>query len=96
MSFQEQVATFSRAEAVVGPHGSAFANLIFAPSDCIVVDILPSHWALVGGGFTANLTNLFGHRYGYMLAESSPVKGGHKISLDPEVVVNRLRSFMSN
>ena len=37
----EQVATFARARLVVGNHGAACVNLIFAPSECIFVELKP-------------------------------------------------------
>lgn len=58
LSFTQQVHLFAQAECVIGAHGSAFAGLLFAPKGCIAIDILPSHWANIGGCFTANLTNL--------------------------------------
>jgi hypothetical protein len=58
LDFVDQIALFANAEIIVGPHGSGFANAIFAPAGCLVLDILPSHWAPIGGLFTANLTNL--------------------------------------
>lgn len=39
-SFAEQVAMFSNAEIVVAPHGAGLANMIFAPTDCVLVEIV--------------------------------------------------------
>jgi len=38
MTIEAQVAAFARAEAIVGLHGSGFANIGFAPAGCLVVD----------------------------------------------------------
>jgi capsular polysaccharide biosynthesis protein len=43
MTVDQQIASFSGARLVVGPHGSAFANLGFAPPGCVVIDIVPDH-----------------------------------------------------
>ena len=39
MSFADQVRSFSRARAIVGPHGAGLTNLIFAPPGAAVVEI---------------------------------------------------------
>jgi hypothetical protein len=39
MPVAEQIRRFSRARVIVAPHGSALANLIFAPSRAVVVEI---------------------------------------------------------
>jgi len=44
LSFRDQVALFAGAAAVVGPHGAAFANLVFAPLDVRVIELFhPKH-----------------------------------------------------
>lgn len=94
LPFEEQVRIFSTAEIVVGTHGSALANLIFAPRGCKVVDILHDSWATAGGYFTTNLTNLFEQEYVYLIAESSNIEGGLSISLDPKIVYERVKRFL--
>lgn len=42
LSFQEQVALFMHAEAVVLPHGSGLANLVFCAKGTPVIELLPS------------------------------------------------------
>ncbi|WP_029007472.1 glycosyltransferase family 61 protein [Azospirillum halopraeferens] len=39
MSFVEQVALFAGADVIVGGHGAAFTNLLFAPADATVVEL---------------------------------------------------------
>jgi hypothetical protein len=39
LSFRDQVALFAEAEAIVGPHGAGFSNLLFAPSAAKVLEI---------------------------------------------------------
>lgn len=85
---------FSTAEIVVSAHGSALANLIFAPPGCKVVDIVYDSWASTGGYFTTNLTNLFEQGYVYLVAESSKIEGGIRLSLDPTIVYERVKRFL--
>lgn len=40
LNFAEQVSLFAGCEFVVAPHGAGLANLIFAPSDCRVVELV--------------------------------------------------------
>jgi capsular polysaccharide biosynthesis protein len=39
LSFHDQVRLFSQAEAVAGPHGAGFTNLVFAPPGCRVLEM---------------------------------------------------------
>ncbi len=41
MSLQGQIDLFAQAEFVIGPHGAGFANMIFAPVDCILLELMP-------------------------------------------------------
>ena len=43
MSVREQIRRFSRAQVIVGAHGAAFANLVFAPAGTQVVEINSTH-----------------------------------------------------
>jgi len=38
-------ALFADAELVVAPHGAGLANIVFAPHDCRVVELLPDRYA---------------------------------------------------
>jgi hypothetical protein len=40
-NFETDASIFARARVIVGPHGGAFANLIFTPSGADVVEIIP-------------------------------------------------------
>ncbi|MGV3524996.1 MAG: glycosyltransferase family 61 protein [Candidatus Sericytochromatia bacterium] len=42
LSLRAQIQLFSQAEWVVGPHGAGLSNLLFAPSDCRVLELLPA------------------------------------------------------
>lgn len=41
LALEDQIALFSEAEIVVAPHGAALSNLVFAPDDVRVVEIVP-------------------------------------------------------
>lgn len=49
LSWQQQVAAFSRARTIVGPHGAGLANLVFCEPGTRVVECF--HRAYVDGGF---------------------------------------------
>jgi len=67
MTLSEQVALFANAETIVAGHGAGLANLLFAPSNTRVLEILPAHdvrtmyWELCGA---------LGHNYHYLVADS--------------------------
>ena len=42
ISFREQIDVFRGASAVVAPHGAALTNLLFAPSECRVLELFAS------------------------------------------------------
>lgn len=68
LSFRSQVELFAQAEVVVSTHGSAFANILFAPSGLVVVDMIQPRmldWAYVFWAMSEEL----GHSYWYFLAE---------------------------
>jgi hypothetical protein len=96
LSFREQIEVFANAEIVVGAHGSAFANLMFAPRGCVVIDLLPSTWAAAGGEFTANVTNLFEHCYIYLIGETRRTVSGTEMSLDPGDVYQTVRKILKH
>ena len=63
LSFSEQVKTFSQARIIISPHGAGLSNIVFAPANAIVVEMLPEnyinvcYWALA---------NICGHRYAFL------------------------------
>ena len=42
ISWPEQIATFARAEWIVGPHGAAFTNILFAKPGAYLVELFPA------------------------------------------------------
>jgi capsular polysaccharide biosynthesis protein len=97
MTLDEQIAAFSRAEVVVGPHGSALANAGFAPPGCLIVDIVPDqlrHQWIVG------LARRLGHRLMILVAAR---QNGHAnpaffqpfhYRIEPEIVIQRVLAAM--
>jgi capsular polysaccharide biosynthesis protein len=60
LPFDEQVATFSRARVIAGPHGAGLTNAAFAPAGCLVVDLCADSWVTA---WVSRLTRLFEHHY---------------------------------
>jgi capsular polysaccharide biosynthesis protein len=60
LTFDQQVTYFARARVVAGPHGAGLNNAMFAPAECLVVDIFPDTWSPV---WVLHETQLFGHHY---------------------------------
>ena len=102
LTLDQQIAAFSRAEVVVGPHGAALANIGYAPPGCLVVSIFP------GRGRPAWLFGMarqLEHRIVLLQARSqvlgtieSSVAHGHFLpriySIDAAVVAERVRVGM--
>ena len=65
---EELLRLWSSAVAVVGPHGGAFSNILFAPKGCYVIEFLPNGPIFTGPTFKEHLSTylqamLLGHRY---------------------------------
>jgi predicted O-linked N-acetylglucosamine transferase (SPINDLY family) len=74
LSFDDQVELFSQADAIAGPTGAAFTNMIFAPKGC---RILIMYYAGAPFYYFSNLADALGHRLMYVLGE--PVRDSHPI-----------------
>ena len=66
-TFDEQVELFSGAEAVLGPHGAGFTNIVFAPPGCIIVEFRSADFPPACYAITAQYLN---HRYCHLLCEA--------------------------
>jgi capsular polysaccharide biosynthesis protein len=44
MPFEEQIALFSRAKAIVAPHGSGLTNIIFCGSGTKVIELVSPNY----------------------------------------------------
>src|SRR5262249_5451910 len=60
LTFDQQVIAFSRARVIAGPHGAGLTNAVFAPSGCLVIDVLAETWRT---NWVLRLTQVFGHHY---------------------------------
>lgn len=41
MSLREQMRLMNEAEVIMGPHGAGLSNLVFAPPDCKLIELMP-------------------------------------------------------
>jgi len=69
LSFDQQVTYFARARVVAGPHGAGLNNAMFAPAECLVVDIVPDIWSPV---WVLHETQVFGQHYLPLAFPSDP------------------------
>lgn len=44
LTFSDQVELFASAAVIAGNHGSAFANMVFAPPGAQIIDLMAEHW----------------------------------------------------
>ena len=72
-SFDDQIALFSRARVVIGPHGAGITNTVFAPPGCLVCDFFPTGWE---SSWSLRSTQLFGHYYLPLSFPSEPSASG--------------------
>jgi capsular polysaccharide biosynthesis protein len=63
LSASEQIRLFAEAELVVAPHGAGTANLLFAPRECRVVELLGQNHVAACFLIAASVV---GQRYGYI------------------------------
>lgn len=68
MTFDAQVALFREASHVVGVHGAGLTNILFAPRDCAVLEILPP---LVATRAYWILASAIGQRYSAVIADDA-------------------------
>ena len=67
---------FSRAVAIVGPHGGAFTNMMFAPKGTLVVEFIPNGAIFTGPTFKEHLAPyqqamVMGHKYYAVMSQFS-------------------------
>ncbi len=58
LDFFEQIYLFNKAKIIIGPHGAAFANLVFCNLNCKVVEILPENHVNRGSLKITNILNI--------------------------------------
>lgn len=76
LSFEEQVALFAGAEAVVAPHGAGLANLLFVPKGCKVLELLDRDFV---SDYYYNLAGILELDYYYQLGISINAKEGRPV-----------------
>lgn len=67
---------WSTAAVVIGPHGGAFSNLLFAPKGCMVIEFLPNGAIFTGTTFKDHLAPymqamVLGHQYYAVMSQFS-------------------------
>ncbi|MGB0629220.1 MAG: glycosyltransferase 61 family protein [Alphaproteobacteria bacterium] len=95
-SFADQIAMFSNAEMVVAPHGAGLANMIFAPAQCALIEIV--------SGPIANMNDfrligqVLGQPVSVVESQSFKVDAGatnpaaqHSFTADPGSIVDAVR-----
>ena len=88
LSFAKQIEIFRQARVIVGAHGSAFANLVFAQPGAHVVDLMPADWVHFRDHtgtrerWLLNVTTALGLDYSVLLCSSrlldGPIRHGKK------------------
>jgi capsular polysaccharide biosynthesis protein len=68
LSTEDQIELFSDASQVVGVHGAGLTNILFAPRDCAVLEILPP---LVATQAYWLLASSLGQRYSALIADDT-------------------------
>jgi capsular polysaccharide biosynthesis protein len=97
MTLDEQMAAFSRAEVIVGPHGSALANAGFAPPGCLIISLVPEQ---IPHGWIYGLARQLGHRLVILIAAREQGDGNtaffnpFRYRIAPEIVAQRTLTAM--
>jgi capsular polysaccharide biosynthesis protein len=63
LSAVEQIRLFAEAEIVVAPHGAGTANVLFAPQECRVIELIGENHVAACFLIAASVV---GQRYGYI------------------------------
>jgi capsular polysaccharide biosynthesis protein len=97
MSIAEQVALFSRASAVVGPHGAGLTNLLFSPPGTRVVEIFAAPAAQGVSNYRVLASHL-GMPYTRLLAQpvaNESRRGPHYLDMevDPRLLARALSAI---
>ncbi len=87
--YREQISLFADASVVVGPHGAAHTNMLYAQPGMVLVDILGS---LVNKCFH-NMALTLGHEYWYVFGEDIP--SGRAYTDDIFLPLEKLDSIVS-
>jgi capsular polysaccharide biosynthesis protein len=79
LSVAAQIRLFQTADIVLAPHGAGTANILFAPADCLVTELMgPAHVATC----FMILASTLGQLYGYV----GCTQRGRDLAVDPRAV----------
>lgn len=103
LAFDDQVRLFAGAKLLVSPHGSALMNLIFAPTGCGVVDLMPWTWtAKATACWAQRLAGILDHRYAVVMGEPCAAPNGadasqpvERCTVDVDAVVRAVQAFLA-
>lgn len=94
LSLDEQIALFSRAEAIAGPTGAAMTNMVFAPPGC---QVLVLYYPNVPYFYFSSLAAALGHELIYLLGESipdsNPILYQLDFQMDPAMTGTQVRAL---
>ncbi|MCB2407998.1 glycosyltransferase family 61 protein [Hymenobacter lucidus] len=97
LSFAEKVELFSQAKAVVSPIGAGLANIIFAPIEAPLLELLPRSFAL---GDYCEVSARLGKPYDWLIGESPELADNHgdasreNLTVDLNVLRERVTRLM--
>ena len=91
LSFLEQVVVFARAKIIVGVHGAAFSNLVFA-ENARVLEIFSPDYLRPDCYYT--LADQCGHRYWYLVGRSPTTAAASPLWGSVEVEPDTLQSLL--
>lgn len=93
LSFAEQVSVCANARLIIGIHGAAMVNMVFAPKGAQIIELLPRNHQIPCYKYLANACH---HRYESLLGcEPGPLPGRARIP-DADIIVptRRLRRLI--
>jgi hypothetical protein len=92
LPMKEQIALFSQAEVVLGPHGAGLSNVLFAPSNCTLIELFGApHLNLCYWTLCTQLET----PYAFLLAKGISGRGGTQRP-DLGVDVGRLEALLDH
>jgi capsular polysaccharide biosynthesis protein len=77
MSVGQQIEKFADAEIVIAPHGAGIANIIFAPENATLIELLPKSYQHLAGWMVAKLGR---KKYGRIICEE--ITSTHNLLVD--------------
>jgi capsular polysaccharide biosynthesis protein len=85
------IALFAQAECLISMVGSVWTDLLYAPRDALVIDLLPAHKVAVLDRFGLNMAKSTALPYLAVLCESTGVSSGNiDVRVDVPLVVDRV------